>query len=61
MYTVHFGSLVSAAQRCSFTTLTLCSTTRFSAKMLFTTLTALLDVNLVAPLRTTASTNHRAP
>jgi len=38
-----------------------CSTTRFSAKMLFTSLTALHDANRVAPLRTTASTNHRAP
>jgi len=38
-----------------------CSTTRVSAKMLFTTLTALHDVYRVAPLRTTASTNHRAP
>jgi len=37
------------------------STTRFSAKMLFTTLTALHDVNQVALLRTTASTNHRVP
>jgi len=49
-----------ARQRCSFTTLTHCSTTHFSAKMLFTTLIALLDVTRVAPLRTTASTNHRA-
>jgi len=38
-----------------------CSTTRFSANMLFTILAALQDVNRVAPLHTTASTNHRAP
>ena len=38
-----------------------CSTTRISAEMLFTTLTALLDVNCVAPLRTTAFTNRRSP
>jgi len=52
------------AQRCTKTLLhhahSHCSTMRFSAKMLFTTLTALQDDNRVAPLDTTTSTNHRA-
>ena len=72
MCTVHFGFLLSAALQCTpkvslhySATMCIaanmlhnshCSTTRFSAKMLFSTTTV-----CVAPLRTTASTNHSAP
>jgi len=60
---VHFGFLLSAALQFAPISepTSHCSTTRFSAKMLYVTLAARNDVNRVAPLRTTASTNDRAP
>jgi len=55
---VHFGFLLRAALLFAPinapTSHTHCSTTRFSAKMLFATLTALHYVNRVEPLRTAA-------